>query len=85
MDFSEKNYIIDASCRYVGGLSMGGMGTFQLVSRNPDYFAAGFPICGDVNPNQAPLLKKTPLWIFHGEQDNVVKVQHSKKISKALK
>lgn len=85
MDFLEKNYRIDSTRRYVGGLSMGGMGTFELVSRNPDYFTAAFPICGGGNPNWAPLLQKTPLWIFHGEQDNVVWVEHSKRMYRALK
>ena len=80
----EKNYRIDTTRRYVGGLSMGGMGTFELVSRNPDYFAAAFPICGGANPYWAPLLQKTPLWIFHGERDDEVWVEHSKKIYKAL-
>ena len=64
---------------------MGGMGTFELVSRNPDFFAAAFPICGGANPNWAPLLSKTHLWIFHGEKDDVVWVEHSKRMFKALK
>lgn len=29
---------------YVGGLSMGGMGTFEIVRRSPGVFAAAFPI-----------------------------------------
>ena len=85
MVFLEKNYKIDTTRRYVVGLSMGGMGTFELVSRNPDYFAAALPICGGGNPNWAPLLQKTPLWIFHGEQDDVVWVEHSKRMYWALK
>ena len=85
MFFLEKNYRIDATRRYVGGLSMGGMGTFELVSRNPEYFAAAFPICGGANPNWAPLLQKTPLWIFHGEMDGVVWVEHSKRMYQALR
>lgn len=80
MGFLKKNYRIDATRRYVGGLSMGAMGTFELVSRNPDYFTAAFPICGGANPNWTPLLQKTPLWIFHGEQDDVVWVEHSKRM-----
>ena len=85
MDFLAKNYQINESRRYIGGLSMGGMGTFELVSRNPDYFAAAFPICGGANPNWAPMMKKTPLWIFHGEKDDVVWVEHSKRMYMALK
>lgn len=85
MAYLEDNYRIDATRRYIGGLSMGGMGTFELVSRNPDYFAAAFPICGGANPNWALSLQKTPLWIFHGEMDSVVWVGHSKKMYQALK
>ncbi len=81
----EQSYSIDPSRRYIGGLSMGGMGTFELVSRNPDFFAAAFPICGGANPNWAPLLSKTHLWIFHGEMDDVVWVEHSKRMFRALK
>ena len=85
MFFLEKNYRIDPTRRYVGGLSMGGMGTFVLVSRNPHYCAAAFPIGGVANPNWAPLLQKTPLWIFHGEQDDEVWAEHSKRMYRALK
>ncbi len=51
--FLEERRHIDASRRYIGGLSMEGMGTFELVSRNPYYFAAVFPICGSNNHNWA--------------------------------
>ncbi|MEE2723715.1 MAG: alpha/beta hydrolase-fold protein [Bacteroidota bacterium] len=84
LTFIEKKYKIDTTKRYVGGLSMGGMGTFELVARNPDYFAAAFPICGGGNPKWANLLKSTPFWIFHGEDDSVVSVDFSRKMFEAL-
>ena len=84
LDFIEKKYSIDPTRRYVGGLSMGGMGTFELVARNPDYFAAAFPICGRGNSKWANLLKSTPFWIFHGEDDGVVSVDFSRKMHEAL-
>ena len=84
LDFIKKKYNIDSSRRYVGGLSMGGMGTFELVARNPDYFAAAFPICGAGNPSWSNHLKTTPFWIFHGEEDEVVSVDFSRKMYKAL-
>ena len=84
LDFIEKKYSIDPTRRYVGGLSMGGMGTFELVARNPDYFAAAFPICGGGNPHWSNLLKRTPFWIFHGEDDGVVSVDFSRKMYEAL-
>tara|TARA_B100001057_G_scaffold142905_1_gene142606 strand:- start:1029 stop:1793 length:765 start_codon:yes stop_codon:yes gene_type:complete len=84
LDFIQKKYDIDETRRYVGGLSMGGMGTFELVARNPDFFAAAFPICGGGNPDWSDLLKTTPFWIFHGEDDGVVSVDFSRKMHEAL-
>jgi len=64
---------IDKSRIYVGGLSMGGMGTFELLWRRPELFAAAFPICGGGNPEIVKSYNtKTAFWIFHGEADQVV-------------
>ena len=41
-----KNNNIDSDRIYISGLSMGGYGTFDLVSYRPDLFAAAAPICG---------------------------------------
>lgn len=70
---------------YVGGLSMGGMGTFELVRRMPGIFAAAFPICGGANPATAKRMKDVNWWIFHGAKDNVVPPLHSENMVSALK
>lgn len=70
---------------YVGGLSMGGMGTFELVRRMPGVFAAAFPICGGANPATATKMKNVRWWIFHGAKDDVVPPVHSEKMVNALK
>ena len=70
---------------YVGGLSMGGMGTFELVRRMPNTFAAAISICGGANPSTAKQLRKTNWWIFHGANDNVVNPVFSEEMFKALK
>lgn len=58
---------------YVGGLSMGGMGTFEIVHRRPKFFAAAFTICGAGNPEATKeYAETTPFWVFHGAKDNVV-------------
>jgi len=85
MDFFLKNYKIDNERIYLGGLSMGGMGAFELLLRNPDTFAAVFPICGGANPETASTIKNTPLWIFHGAEDAVVPPKYSQDIYQALK
>lgn len=66
------SYSIQRKQVYTGGLSMGGMGAFELVRRNPALFAAAIPICGGANPATAAQLKKTSWWIFHGAKDDVV-------------
>lgn len=70
---------------YVGGLSMGGMGTFEILSRKPGMFAAAFAICGGGHPETATLYaKKTAVWVFHGAKDDVVAPYFSKQMVKAL-
>lgn len=81
----EKSYHIDPTRRYIGGLSMGGMGTFELVARMPNYFAAAFSICGGGHQKWARKLKNTPFWIFHGSNDQIVSSHYSKKMFKKMK
>jgi predicted peptidase len=80
-----KVYPVKKDQVYVGGLSMGGMGTFELVRRMPNTFAAAFPICGGANPATAKKMKKVNWWIFHGAKDNVVPPHHSETMVTALK
>ncbi|MGV8815860.1 MAG: prolyl oligopeptidase family serine peptidase [Gelidibacter sp.] len=69
---------VDKNQIYVGGLSMGGMGTFEILFRKPDVFAAAFAICGAGNPETTEFYAKTvPMWIFHGANDDVVDPQQS--------
>jgi predicted peptidase len=71
---------------YIGGLSMGGMGTFELLWRKPGFFAAAFPICGGGNPGQVKEYgRKFPIWVFHGDQDNVVVPANSRIMVNALR
>ena len=71
---------------YIGGLSMGGMGTFELLWRKPNFFAAGFPICGGGDPAKVSVYAKNfPIWVFHGDSDPVVPVSNSRLMVNELK
>ncbi|MFI5158079.1 MAG: prolyl oligopeptidase family serine peptidase [Sphingobacteriales bacterium] len=71
---------------YIGGLSMGGMGTFEIIGREPNVFAAAFAICGGDNTlNAKKYAKKVPLWIFHGAKDKTVSADHSIVMVDAIK
>ena len=80
---SEK--FVDRNRVYVGGLSMGGMGTYELLVRKPVPFAAAFVICGGTNViTLKQKLGKTPIWIFHGTNDPVVSVDYARQVVSAL-
>jgi predicted peptidase len=80
-----SQYRITENRFYVAGLSMGGMGTFEIARRMPARFAAAMPICGGADPGSAPVLKNIKWWVFHGTKDNVVPIEHSEKMVAALK
>lgn len=75
---------VDTSRIYVTGLSMGGYGTFDLISREPQLFAAAVPVCGAGDTTKAPDIAHIPMWVFHGVLDDAVKVDHSTNMVKAL-
>lgn len=70
---------------YLMGLSMGGMGTFELAYRRPNVFAAAIPICGGGNPKYAKeFAGNVPLWAFHGALDNVVNPNYTLEMVSAI-
>lgn len=75
----------DKKRMYIGGLSLGGMGTYDMLVRYPGYFAAAFPICGatDVNTFLAQA-GPVPMWIFHGAEDVVVPPSFNRELYKGL-
>jgi len=81
----KKHEAVDKSRIYVTGLSMGGMGTFDLICRKPKDFAAAIPICGGVSVERLKKVKHMPIRIYHGTADNVVSPEHSKNAYAELK
>lgn len=85
LDNQLHNEYVDVQRVYLGGLSMGGMGTFELLQHRPNTFAAATPICGGGHPEGVDAwAKHTPVWILHGEDDEVVPAFYSKIIVESL-
>lgn len=78
------HYPIDTQRLYIYGISMGGFGVFSIVSKDTGKFAAAYAVCGGSDPKAAPKLLDTPLWIFHGEIDDVVPVYLSRDVYKEI-
>ncbi len=77
---------VDKGRVYVGGLSMGGMGTLELLWRMPNTFSAAFPVCGAGSVEKASsYAKDTRIWFFHGDKDEVVPPESTEKMYRQLK
>ncbi len=74
----------DPARSYVLGVSMGGYGTWDLVTRYPDLMTAAVPICGGCDPAMAAKVKDLPVWMFHGTADAAVSVSCSQEMYAAL-
>lgn len=78
-------YPIDTTRIYVTGVSMGGYGTWDIISRDPEKFAAAIPICGGADENMAAKIKNIPVWVFHGSNDKVVPVSRARNMVNAIR
>lgn len=79
-----RQYNGDTDRIYVTGLSMGGYGTWQLLERYPDVFAAGVPVCGWGNTGAGRTFAKIPIWIYHGTADATVSFSQSENLFYAI-
>ena len=81
-----ENNPVDPDRIYIVGLSMGGMGTFEMVCRYPNLFAAAIPICGGVSTKRLEQIDiPSAMRIYHGDADSVVPVRFSREAYTTLK
>jgi predicted peptidase len=73
---------VDMDRIYVTGLSMGGNGTWHMAQDVPDLIAAIAPVCGRswYDPEQVKAMKDVSVWAFHGDQDDLVPIEESRRI-----
>lgn len=84
LDSLQEEFSIDADRLYLTGLSMGGYGTWDLITRFPEKWAAAVPICGGGDKATAARAKSVPTWAFHGLLDSTVDPARSKKMIDAV-
>jgi predicted peptidase len=78
------NYPIDKERIYITGQSMGGFGTWDMILRRPELFACAIPVCGGGDPSQADRIKDLSIWIFHGNDDDVIPASASREMFLSL-
>jgi len=79
IDTIKRRYSLDTSRFYITGLSMGGWGTWDAITRFPDKFAAGVPICGGGDSSKAYRIVqgRVGVWAFHSQDDGTVPFSNS--------
>ena len=81
MDWIEQaaeKYNADKSRIAITGLSMGGFGTWNMITTYPDYFCCAAPICGGgVSWRINEKFRDFPIWTFHSVDDGAVPYEHT--------
>jgi predicted peptidase len=78
------SYPVNKEKVYVMGLSMGAMGTYEIVRRMPNTFAGAVAIAGGADTSTARQIKKTAFWIIHGAKDDVISYTYSENMAMAI-
>lgn len=80
-----KERYVDKNRLSIAGLSMGGMGTYEVLWRKPGLFKRAAVICGAGDTSKATLIAQThEIKIYHGDNDDVVNDRHSREMVEAL-
>jgi acetyl esterase/lipase len=100
LDQETAEFHLDPERTYLTGLSMGGYGAWELVRLHPQHWAAVAIAASGVFWSYAPerwqqastlpaeyarAIGRTPVWLFHGSDDNVVVPRQSEMIFEAVK
>jgi len=100
LDQETAEFHADPARTYLSGISMGGYGAWELAKTYPQRWAAIMIAAGGPFWSYAPerwqqvstlpaeyarAVGRTPIWLFHGSEDNVVPLRESELMFNALK
>ncbi len=80
-----NKYSIKKENLIVTGISMGGFGTWDIITRYPGMFKTAVPVCGGGSITEAYKAEGTRIWTFHGDADDTVPVSATRDMVNALK
>lgn len=84
LDYICDTMPVDKDRIYLTGFSMGGTGTWMLAMAAPDRFAAIAPICGSGIYWNAEIISHLPIYMYHGDCDDIVPIQESISMLQAI-
>lgn len=75
VDKYKNNALINKNCIYIFGGSMGGTGTWSMLSAYPRLFAAAMPVAGDPSKCNADSVSLTPVFTVMGTEDRIMDIE----------
>ena len=72
LDFTVQTEGADPNQIYIFGGSMGGTGTWKMLSSYPDYFAAAMPCAANPKGMNAEIVATTPVYNVMGLEDKIM-------------
>lgn len=72
LDFTAQTENVDINMIYIFGGSMGGTGTWKMLSTYPNYFAAGMPCAANPKGMIAENVATTPVYNVMGLDDKIM-------------
>ena len=68
-----KQYSIDRSRMYLTGISSGGFAVYVMAMDHPHEFAGLVTASCAANPKRIEELRGVPMWLFHADDDPLIK------------
>ena len=84
IDYVTEHWNVDKTRIHLGGHSMGGGGTFKLISRYPDRFASGRIWAGYNDDLPIHNMTRVPLYILHSDNDWLVPMSGARETMQRL-
>ena len=81
----EKKLPVNPDRIYVTGYSNGACGVWELLEREPRFWAAAAPMAGAGDPSKIGAAKNVPIWAFHGEKDPTIPLDRMNEMVAALR
>jgi hypothetical protein len=79
LDLIESSYAIDRRRTLVTGYSMGGAGTWYMIARHPDRFAAALPMAGRPPTEELESFGwQVPMYVIHSTADERIPIGPTK-------
>jgi predicted peptidase len=80
-DYIKAHYSIDEKRTLITGFSMGGIGTWYMISRHPEIFTAAIPVSSSIHPLVLGALREIPIYAIHSTGDEIFPVELVKEMA----